>query len=249
MDKRDIRDGTICFEKASLISVLNTQDMVSFTIYAVIKYRCKGNGWRVAHCLSNNDFRCSCIRMESTGIPCEHIVVVMVYIDIVEFLKTLVLNCWSLFAKESISGSYQDGSHYWDSHLVARQANLVNLSKEVVDLSYMDVDDYKLFLEYLPTKHSRIKSKYDNEDVPENVHVVEELENILNPSCSKRKGCELGTVGTSGRRRQTQTCSIYGAAGHNRRCSPTLGADGEAPLNTSLQSPYVRLSNVLGFSD
>lgn len=67
----------------------------------------------------------------------------MVYINIIEFPKTLLLNRWSLFVKESISGSYQDGSHYWDLHLIARHANLVNLRKEVVDLSYMDVGDYK----------------------------------------------------------------------------------------------------------
>jgi hypothetical protein len=59
------------------------------------------------------------------------------------FPESLVLNRWSQFAKESIIGNYQDGSHYWDAHLVARHANLVNLSKEVSDLSYMDVDDYK----------------------------------------------------------------------------------------------------------
>lgn len=46
------------------------------------------------------------------GFHVSNIVVVMVYIDIVEFPKTLVLNRWSLFVKESIYGSYQDGSHY-----------------------------------------------------------------------------------------------------------------------------------------
>ncbi|KAI5430014.1 hypothetical protein KIW84_034550 [Lathyrus oleraceus] len=192
----------------------------------VSKYRDERHGWQVSHCPSNNDFTCRCLRMESIGIPFGHIVDVMVYIDIVEFPKTLVLNRWSLFAKESVNGIYQDGSHYWDSHLVVRHVNLVNLSKEVVDLSYMDVDDYKKYIEYLTTELNRLKSKYDNEDVPENIHVIEELENILNPSCSKSKGYGPSTVGTLGKRRRTQTCGICGAAGHNRRCCATLGADG-----------------------
>ncbi|XP_058768687.1 protein FAR1-RELATED SEQUENCE 5-like [Vicia villosa] len=235
-------------KKVTLTSVLDIQDMGSVTIYAVTKYRDEGHGWRVSHCPSNNDFRCSCLRMESIGIPCEHIVAVMVYLNIVEFLENLVLNRWSLYAKQSISGSYEDGSHYWDSHLVARHATLVNLSKEVADLSYMDVDDYKKYLEYLTNELCRLKSKNNNEDVPDNIHVKEELVNILNPSCSRSKGCGPGTVGTSERRRRTQTCGICGGAGHNRRCCPTLGADGEPPADSSLQSASVRLSNDYGFS-
>ncbi|CAI8616179.1 unnamed protein product [Vicia faba] len=104
-----------------------------------------------------------------------------------------------------------------------RHANLVNLSKEVADLTHMDVDYDKKYLEYLTTELSRIKSKYNNEDVLENLHVTEELENILNLSCSKSKGCGPSTIGTSGR---------YG----------------EDPPDISLRSPYVRLSNDLGFS-
>ncbi|XP_058786646.1 protein FAR1-RELATED SEQUENCE 5-like [Vicia villosa] len=218
-------------KKVTLTSVLDIQDMTSVTNYAVTKYRDEGHGWRVSHCPSNNDFRCSCLRMESIGIPCEHIVAVMVYLNIVEFPENLVLNRWSLYAKESISGSYEDGSHYWDSHLVARHATLVNLSKEVADCHIW-----------------MLKSKYNNEDVPDNIHVEEELVNILNPSFSRSKGCGPGTVGTSERRRRTQTCGICGAAGHNRRCCPTLGADGEPPADSSLQSASVRLSNDYGFS-
>lgn len=70
---------------------------------------------------------------------------------------------------------------------------------------------------------------------------------ILNPSCSKSNGCGLGTVGTSGRYRRTHTCGLCGAASHNKRYYPTLGADGEPPPDSSLQSQYVRLSNDLGF--
>lgn len=146
-------------KKVSLIFVLYSQNMASVTIYSVTKYRDEWHGWRVSHCPSNDDFSCSCLRMESIEIPCEHIVVVMVYIDIVEFPKTLICNRWSLFVKESISWSYQDGSHYWNSHLVARHTNFVNLSKGVANLSYMDVDDYKKYLEYMTTELGRLKPK------------------------------------------------------------------------------------------
>lgn len=59
--------------------------------------------------------------------------------------------------------------------MVARYTNLVNLGKEFVGWSYMDVDNYKKYLEYLTTERSRIKLKFNNEDVLYNVHVVEGL--------------------------------------------------------------------------
>lgn len=61
----------------------------------------------------------------------------------------------------------------------------------------------KKYLEYLTTELSRLKLKYDNEDVPDNIHVREKLENILNPSCIKSKDYGPSNVGTSGRRRRT----------------------------------------------
>jgi len=40
--------------------------------------------------------------------------------------------------------------------LVARHVTLVNLSKEVSDLSYKDVDDYRNYLNYLTDELSRL---------------------------------------------------------------------------------------------
>jgi hypothetical protein len=233
----------IVMKKVTLISILDTQEMSCFSIYSVSKYQAEGYVWCVSHSPSNNDFACSCLRMESIGIPCEHIIAVMVYLDIDEFPKSLVLNRWSQFAKESIRGNYNDGSHYWDSHLVARHANLVYLSKEVSDLSYKDVDDYKKYLEYLTDELSRLKAKYCDEGGPDNLHAQVELDNILNPSCSRSKGCGPSTSNAMGHRRRSQTCGICGAGGHNRRSCPTLNPDGEFVRTSSLQTESLRLSN------
>jgi hypothetical protein len=96
--------------------------MATFSIYSVTKYRDEGHVWRVSHGSLNNEFKCSCLRMEPIGIPCEHIVAILVYLDIIDFPDSLVLNRWSMFSKESIRGNYEDDSHYWDSHLVARRS-------------------------------------------------------------------------------------------------------------------------------
>ncbi|XP_045807515.1 protein FAR1-RELATED SEQUENCE 5-like [Trifolium pratense] len=175
-------------KKVSLISLCDTQEMASFSSYSVTKYQDEGHVCRVSHSPSNNEFKCSCLRMESIGIPCEHIVAIMVYLDTVEFPTNLVLNRWSKFAKDSIRGNVNDGSHYWDSHLVARHANLVHLSKEVSDLAYKDVDDYKNYLDYLTNEITRLKSKYVGDNGPVNLNGPVEVDNILNPSCARSKG-------------------------------------------------------------
>ena len=152
-----------------------------------------------------------------------------------------MLNCWSQFANESIKGNYQDGSHYRDSHLVATHANLVYLSKEVSDLSHNDVDDYKSFLEYLTNELSRLNLKYEKWCVPENLHVLVELDNILNPSCSRGSVCGGSMSSTMEKYRWTQMCGLCGAAEYNRWSCPTLDEVGEGVPDSSLQIESLRL--------
>ncbi|XP_057744776.1 protein FAR-RED ELONGATED HYPOCOTYL 3-like [Arachis stenosperma] len=59
--------------------------------YVIQKYRQLESTWQVLHQLYNGTFRCNCRRMESHGIPCVHIIVVLVGIDIGSLPKTLVL--------------------------------------------------------------------------------------------------------------------------------------------------------------
>jgi hypothetical protein len=230
-------------KKVSLISLRDTQDMASFSIYSVTKYRDEGHVWRVSHSPLNNEFKCSCPRMESIGIPCEHIVAILVYLDIVEFPNTLVLNRWLQFAKESVRGNYNDSLHYWDSHLVARHANLVYLSKEVSDLGYKDVDDYKKYLDYLIDDINRLKSKYFDENVPENLNGLVEVENIMNPPCSRTKGGGPSSNTTVGRRRRPPTSGGCSTIGHNIRFCPSLAEDVEFIAASSVQSLFVHLSD------
>lgn len=63
-------------------------------IYTVTKYRRDGFEWYVSYCPSSLELKCSCMRMESMGIPCEHLIVVMMKLNIVNLLECLVLNRW-----------------------------------------------------------------------------------------------------------------------------------------------------------
>ena len=47
-----------------------------------------GRGWCVvSYCPSTVDFSCSCMRMQSIGLPCDHILVVLVSLNFMELPK------------------------------------------------------------------------------------------------------------------------------------------------------------------
>ncbi|XP_057426203.1 protein FAR1-RELATED SEQUENCE 5-like [Lotus japonicus] len=55
--------------------------------------------WHVAHDESLSTFRCSCQRMETFGLPCDHIIGVLVHLDIDVIPESLVMQRWCKTAK------------------------------------------------------------------------------------------------------------------------------------------------------
>jgi len=50
-------------------------------IYFVQKWNDTGSVWNVAYCPTIGDFSCNCQRMESLGLPCHHIIIVLVILE------------------------------------------------------------------------------------------------------------------------------------------------------------------------
>ncbi|RYR28951.1 hypothetical protein Ahy_B01g053180 [Arachis hypogaea] len=53
--------------------------------------------WQVCHYGDSNSFKCSCLRMESLGIPCDHIVAVLVHLEMTDIPDSLVLDRWKMY--------------------------------------------------------------------------------------------------------------------------------------------------------
>ena len=131
--------------------------MVTFSVYWVVKY-CSGSVWRVSYCPSMVDFTCSCMRMHSIGLPCDHILAVLVSLNFMELPSSLVLNRWSKVATENIKDKYPDFAMYWDSQLMARYATLVEVSRQVCVAAYRDEEEYDKMLHFLSNEARRLKS-------------------------------------------------------------------------------------------
>jgi len=133
--------------------------------------------------------------MKSVGLPYDHIVCAMLYLDFDEIPKSLVLTRWTKFAKESISGRYPGGSLYWDTQVAGRYASLVKLAKDVVEMAYEQLDEYNCMVDVLNIEYNRLKDK--NADGQGNVPSVLNTqrlgrsvnENVLDPVGGRPKGC------------------------------------------------------------
>ncbi|XP_045821771.1 protein FAR1-RELATED SEQUENCE 5-like [Trifolium pratense] len=206
-------------KKSSLTRVLDCHEMSTYSIYSVSKYRGSGKVWHVSCCLSPIELKCSCLKMESVGFPCEHIVTVLVFLDFDELPDCLVMSRWSKKAKDAIRGSYTDGSFYWDSQLVAKQANLHFLCKEIVEVAHRDDGDYNYLVELLTRELNNLKLKHRDVTVGENVESETVDEVIYDPEIIRTKGCGPST--TSGTEKIKRSCKGCGVPGHNRRSCKT----------------------------
>ncbi|WJX67978.1 hypothetical protein P8452_52394 [Trifolium repens] len=113
-------------------------------IFSVSKHCGDCSVWYVTFCEEPIDFKCSCLRMESLGLPCDHILAALLYLDFDHLPKCLVLNRWSKFAKDSIRESYACGSLYRDAQPAAKFSAIVQMYKVVAELVYNDLGEYKL---------------------------------------------------------------------------------------------------------
>ncbi|KAG5119642.1 hypothetical protein JHK82_034062 [Glycine max] len=206
--------------KTVRFKVVDCKEMTMFSIYTVVKYRSESI-WCVCYWQMSNDFICSCFRMESIGLPCDHIVSVLLCLNITNFPNSLLTDRWSKNAKEPIKGKYLGASLYWESEDIARYATLLQLSREVCEAGYRVEEDFDDLVVLFSNEVTRLKSKNINAGVQNemetHVETVNEFDGVLNPPVVRAKGCGQTMNNESNSRRRIQTCGICGATGHNRR--------------------------------
>ncbi|XLR10511.1 hypothetical protein HN51_047155 [Arachis hypogaea] len=71
--------------------------------------------WQVGRYCDSNIFKCSCLRMESLGIPCDHIVAVLIHVQLSDIPASLVLDHWSKNARSKVRAFVEKAPFCWDS--------------------------------------------------------------------------------------------------------------------------------------
>ncbi|RYR25501.1 hypothetical protein Ahy_B02g059297 [Arachis hypogaea] len=81
------------------------------------------------------EFNCSCMRIKLFGIPCEHIVCVLVHEDIEELPRSLVLPRWTKTAKVGLQNAV--GFH-WDSLMLSQYGCLMDWFRQLANFACQD---------------------------------------------------------------------------------------------------------------
>ncbi|RYR54140.1 hypothetical protein Ahy_A06g029396 [Arachis hypogaea] len=84
---------------ASNVRVISSKKTSTCTLFEVAMY-CQGRSWNVSWGEIDDEFRCSCLHMESFKISCVHIVGVLVRLNIVVNPDSLILGHWTKKAKQ-----------------------------------------------------------------------------------------------------------------------------------------------------
>ncbi|KAG5054317.1 hypothetical protein JHK85_006827 [Glycine max] len=172
------------------LRVLDCKEMATFCIYIVVKYHSEFV-WCVCYYPLSIEFKCSCLRMESMGLPCDHNVSILLCLNITNFPKSLLADRW---LKEVCEADYRVEKDYDDL--------VVLFSNELTRLKSKDIN-------------AGPENEMDTE-----VETKNAFDGVLDPSVVQAKGCGQTMNNESDSRRRIQTCDIYGATDHNRqKCS------------------------------
>ncbi|RYQ90689.1 hypothetical protein Ahy_B09g096721 [Arachis hypogaea] len=114
--------------RAGSMRVLNIENHDDYLKYIVCNHGRPDFLWTVEFRQEQIIFMCSCLRIESFGIPCEHTVKVLVDRDICEILRSLVLDRWT----KNVKSALNDASEFTTNAVViSHQSALMEFSKQL----------------------------------------------------------------------------------------------------------------------
>ncbi|KAJ1401862.1 hypothetical protein SESBI_28492 [Sesbania bispinosa] len=166
--------------------------------------------------------------MESIGIPCEHVLALLNYLEIKELLESLVLNRWTKNAKQCAEGELGIRTGNSGPMLRSRVISLLFDCYEVCRLAGKNVPNLELSKQVVRGLLQQLRQSVvpPNQDGCHNNDDGEDV-NVRDPACIRTKGSgprQMGGVGRGNRR--TTCCSICQGPDHNKKtCSVRGGQD------------------------
>ncbi|XP_057444493.1 protein FAR1-RELATED SEQUENCE 5-like [Lotus japonicus] len=219
-------------QRSLILRVTVYKETSTCIIYFVSKYCMSGRKWTVSWWRSGMEFKCSCLRMESHGIPCDHILAMLTFLDLVEIPKSLVLNRWTKFAKESIA-AFGTQPRPWDPLTLCRFSALTEscrrMSKAACHTPEAFSETKAIVLAQCQKLEANSASQPKSALQPSiasqpNVNIASEVNDeeeegeryLQNPPMPSRMGNSGGAMNGRGRGRRSNRCGICGVVGHNR---------------------------------
>ncbi|RYQ88660.1 hypothetical protein Ahy_B09g095726 isoform C [Arachis hypogaea] len=160
-----------------------------------------------------------CMRMESFGIPCVHIVAVCVRLDLAEIPESLVLRRWSKTAKMEINNKMVD--HHTADQSVTYRTRLgafSQLCKRLGKVACMSDDDFKVYSKKVLSDAVFLEIKYGLRP-PNNISTPATDNIVKDPIRVRTKGTGPCSQAGGSAAKTKRKCSTCGKLGHRRtRC-------------------------------
>ena len=169
------------------------------------------------------EFKCSCLRIESFGLPCVHIIAVLVHLDVDGLPKSLVLERWAKQAKQSIKSRIIREPIMGDSVLYrSRVGSFVHHCKRFAKVACLVDEDYyemwdKVANETLQLEMKRglVVGKGDKGGMC--------YAGLKNPAVVRTKGCGSAYAAASTKGKRRRRCGFCNGEGHTRTTCREIG--------------------------
>ncbi|KAJ1376797.1 Zinc finger, PMZ-type [Sesbania bispinosa] len=204
--------------RGSTMRVMGCTQLMSQTIFTVTKYGRSQKEWQVSYIPEPLFLKCSCQRMESFGLPCDHIIGVMVHLNIQEMPKCLVPSRWTMGVKDSAYEIRDGRNSIWDSVFDARCGYLDFLCKKMNRLGGRSATTFNEIKDWVSSKINLYSEAHMNSGHGNENGTDEGGPTLKDPIRVASKGCAAGSSSQS--RRRPHKCRQCGVAGHNRTTFP-----------------------------
>jgi hypothetical protein len=229
--------------RACTCTVVDSRQSVSYYFFTVMRYPKQNIEWQVSFCPTSLQFKCSCERLESLGIVCEHVVVVLVFLNIVMLPDCFVIKRWTKNAKDGIASYTPKKNLPIEPASVSQFTTVVEKCKRMV-VAAVKCGKPQLMrstLDLIDAQTKLLENECRNEPSGYVYNKTFFEETILNPSRVRHKGCGNHKEGRKNQRRRidgvtttnmggrncsqgktNQSCGVCRIEGHNRVSCPVL---------------------------
>ncbi|RYR58469.1 hypothetical protein Ahy_A05g024256 [Arachis hypogaea] len=200
-------------DRACAMKVVDSEDNGSYFIHSVSRYRTPEKDWRVVATYDTREVRCMCMRMECFGVPCEHIIMVLVLNNVHEIPRSLILPRWT---KEAKLVAVQSMGVIWDSIQLTQHRCLMDWYRKVCKIACHSTQKFQFArdIAVLMLKHFENEDAGDTSFPPEGPPTEGGRPPTQNPPRRNTNG--NGAHGG----KKTQRCRLCREVGHNRTTCP-----------------------------
>ncbi|XP_057422495.1 protein FAR1-RELATED SEQUENCE 5-like [Lotus japonicus] len=215
-------------KEAALLKVLQCHEALTCTIYTVAKLISGAKEWHVSVYGEPVDYKCSCMKMESRGLPCEHIVAVLHHLKIDELPQCLILKRWTKGAKDGVYSAKGAGGVCWDSQKSARCGALMELYRVLSELNSDTLEDFNNARKNAnqQIELGRAKRSCQRGDLSVNKNDFSNLRDPVRIRANVRVG--KGSSASGVRAKRVLNCSLCKQPGHNKLTCTYLASQGQS---------------------